>query len=89
MATAISKSTGIPVIVVMDCFSLGAEGSAVMKNLKRLAFGVLSSLLFTVGFVRAAEMLDPMSQSVPVNSDAAISSTPDCGSLCDIHDDKA
>ena len=60
-----------------------------MKNLKRLVFGVLSSLLFTIGFARAADLLDPMSQSLPDRSESVISSTPDCGTLCDIHDDKA
>jgi len=59
-----------------------------MKNLKRFVLGVLSSLLFTVGFARVADQLDPMSQNLPDN-DTAISSTPDCTSLCDIHDSKA
>jgi hypothetical protein len=56
-----------------------------MKNLKRLVLGVLSSLLFTVGFARVADQLDPMSQSLPQNSTASTTSTtPDCSSLCDI-----
>jgi hypothetical protein len=58
-----------------------------MKNLKRLVLGVLSSLLFTIGFARAADQLDPMSQSLPqINPDAAMSGAPDCSTLCDIHD---
>jgi hypothetical protein len=61
-----------------------------MKNLKRLVLGALSSLLFTVGFARAADLLDPMSQSLPrVNTDSAISGAPDCSTLCDIHDGNA
>jgi hypothetical protein len=58
-----------------------------MKNLKRLVLGVLSSLLFTIGFARAADLLDPMSQSLPqINNNSAVSSIPDCSTLCDIHD---
>ena len=58
-----------------------------MKNLKRLVFGVLSSLLLAVGFTRAADRLDPMSQSVLVNEGNVVTaSTPDCGSLCDVVD---
>jgi hypothetical protein len=60
-----------------------------MKNLKRFVLGVLSSLLFTVGFARAAGHLDPMSQSLPqINNDSAISSAPDCSSPCDVSDHK-
>jgi len=59
-----------------------------MKNLKRLVLGVLSSLLFTVGFARAADLLDPMSQSLPLATDSTISSAPDCSSLCDVYDEK-
>ena len=56
-----------------------------MKNLKRLVLGVLSSLLFTVGFTRAADQLDPMSNSLSqLTSDSAGSTTPDCSTLCDI-----
>jgi hypothetical protein len=57
-----------------------------MKNLKRLVLGVLSSLLFTAGFARAADLLDPMSRSLSLNTDTSISGAPDCSSLCDIHD---
>jgi hypothetical protein len=89
MATAIAETTGIPVIAAMESSVECTSLRSVMKNLKRLVLGALSSLLFTVGFARAADLLDPMSQSLPqINSDSAISSAPDCGSLCDIHDDK-
>jgi hypothetical protein len=61
-----------------------------MKNLKRLVLGVLSSLLFTIGFARAADLLDPMSQSLPqIHTNSVISGAPDCGTLCDINDDNA
>jgi hypothetical protein len=57
-----------------------------MKNIKRFALGALSSLLFTIGFARAADLLDPMSQGLPqIKSASAISSAPDCSSLCDIN----
>jgi hypothetical protein len=61
-----------------------------MKNLKRLVFGVLSSLLLTVGFVRAADQLDPMSKSLSVNQENSVtSSAPSCGDLCDFYDKNA
>jgi hypothetical protein len=62
----------------------------VMNNLKRLVLGVLSSLLFTIGFARTADQLDPMSNSLSkVNTDTAMSGAPDCSTLCDIHDSNA
>jgi hypothetical protein len=58
-----------------------------MKNMKRLVLGALSSFLFAMGFARAADQFDPMSQSLPqVNTNSAISGAPDCSTLCDIHD---
>lgn len=55
-----------------------------MKNLKRLVFGVLSSLLLAVGFVQAADHLDPMSRSLSTNPENVVtSSAPDCGGNCD------
>ena len=89
MAIAISTTTGIPVIPTIAFGERGREISTAMKNLKRLVLGALSSLLFTIGFARAADQLDPMSQSLPqVNTDSAISGAPDCTTLCDIHDSK-
>jgi hypothetical protein len=89
MAIAISTSTGIPVIAAVELGDWAREIPRAMKNLKRLVFGALSSLLFTIGFARAADQLDPMSQSLPqVNTDSAISGAPDCTTLCDIHDSK-
>jgi hypothetical protein len=55
-----------------------------MNNLKRLVFGVLSSLLFTVGFARVADQLDPMSRSLAHSDNSTLSSAPDCSEPCDI-----
>ena len=56
-----------------------------MKNLKRLVLGALSSLLFTVGFARAADQLDPMSRSLPqINNDTTVACAPDSTTLCDV-----
>lgn len=56
-----------------------------MKTLKRLILGALSSLLFSVGFARVADQLDPMSQSLSqVNTESSVESSPDCTTLCDI-----
>lgn len=69
----------------------GAVGSektrGVMKNLKRILFGVLSSLLFATGFARAAEQLDPVSRAVTLlPSDSVITSTLDTSTECAIDD---
>jgi hypothetical protein len=64
-----------------------ARSTAAMRNLKHLLFGVLSSLLLAVGFVRAADQLDPMSRSLSASQKNSVASTaPDCTSYCDIHD---
>ena len=61
-----------------------------MKNLKRFLFGALSSLLFAVGFVRAADRLDPMSRNLPsIDTGSAQIGAPDCSTFCDIHDSKS
>jgi hypothetical protein len=87
MATAISKTTGIPVNGAMVYTRFSAPIGFAMKNLKRLVFGVLSSLLLAVGFVQAADHLDPMSRSLSVNQENSVSSTaPDCSGLCDVVD---
>jgi len=58
-----------------------------MKNLKRILFGVLSSLLFATGFARAAEQLDPVSRAVTLlPSDSVITSTLDTSTECAIDD---
>ena len=64
-----------------------ARSEDAMNKLKRLMFGVLSSLLLAVGFVQAANHLDPMSRTLGVNSENSVASTaPDCSSYCDVHD---
>jgi hypothetical protein len=58
-----------------------------MKNLKRFLLGALSSLLFTVGFARAADSLDPMSHSLAqANADSVMSGAPDSVTYCDVYD---
>lgn len=56
-----------------------------MHSSKRLVFGILSSLLLAVGFVRAADRLDPMSQSLrPSMSEIVLDDgpPPPCVSPC-------
>lgn len=55
-----------------------------MKNTKRLVLAVISSLLLAVGFVRAAEKLDPIAKSA---SEIVLEIAPDCGTSCGIADD--
>jgi len=53
-----------------------------MKNTTRFVLGVLSSLLFSAGFVNAADRLDPMSQALPPSdADTKIAAT-DTGTFC-------
>ena len=57
-----------------------------MNSTKRLVFGVLSSLLLAGGFARAADRLDPMTQSLrPTASDVVVSDgpVPPCTPPCD------
>ena len=71
--------------MVRGDFSARSEDA--MNKLKRLMFGVLSSLLLAVGFVQAANHLDPMSRTLGVNSENSVAATaPDCTSYCDVHD---
>ena len=55
----------------------------VMKTTQRLVLGIVSSLLFAVGFVRAAERFDPISANVVTQADQATTAAADCGGLCD------
>ena len=57
-----------------------------MKNLKRYILGALSTLLFAIGFARAADQLDPMSKSVSGNTDTLLAGAPDSSSYCDVMD---
>ena len=52
---------------------------AAMRNtMKRFIFGLTSSLLLTVGFVRAAEQLEPMAKDIPALDSAVNGTSPDC-----------
>ena len=58
-----------------------------MMKLKRLVFGVLSSLLLTAGFAQAADELDPMSRSLArTRTDPTLSGALDCAGFCDAVD---
>jgi hypothetical protein len=55
-----------------------------MKNFKRMAFGIVSSLLLSAGLARAAQHVDPLTQSIAPNSQANVNMTPapDCTMPC-------
>ena len=55
-----------------------------MKTFKRMAFGIISSLLLTVGLARAAQQLDPLSKSVVADKGANIdvAPAPSCAVPC-------
>ena len=57
-----------------------------MKNLKRFTLGVLSSLLFALGFARTADRLDPISRSLERLETAQVGA-PDCNTICDVAND--
>jgi hypothetical protein len=40
-----------------------------MNSLTRFVYGLLSSLLLAVGFVRAADRLDPMTNNLQISDD--------------------
>ena len=57
-----------------------------MKSIKRIVFGVISSLLLAAGFVHAAGGLEPIStHSTSIESDSH-GSSPGCANECDIAD---
>lgn len=53
-----------------------------MKTTQRLILGIVSSLLLTVGFVRAAERFDPLSIHVVTSSDQATTAVAETGTWC-------
>ena len=60
-----------------------------MKTSNRLLLGVLFSLLFSVGLVRAAGHLDPVNHSSPdLKQDADCKGTLGCSDFCDISEDE-
>ncbi len=58
-----------------------------MKTSKRLVFGLLSSLLLAVGFVRAADRLDPVLKGANGSSDTTMSAADGCTAQCWAIDD--
>jgi hypothetical protein len=70
--------------------ALGAGGVGrwgAMKNIKRWAFGLISSLFLAVGLVRAADALDTVTRELTASDQGALSAAPDCTQYCDIADD--
>ncbi len=53
-----------------------------MKKLNRLLLAILSSLLLTAGFSRAAGILDPMTADLSAHPRDAAHAAPDTSSLC-------
>ena len=83
MATAIFASTGNPVVGALVFAGRVPIFEDVMNTTKRFVFGVLSSLLFSAGFVNAADRLDPMSQALPPSdSNTKMAATQDSGTFC-------
>lgn len=53
-----------------------------MKSFKRLILGFLSSALFAVGLVRAADSMDPMSHSQSADFSNVQTMAPDTNDIC-------
>lgn len=47
-----------------------------MKTIKRMVLGIASSLLLTAGLARAAQQLDPLTQSIAHDTNASSSALP-------------
>jgi hypothetical protein len=58
-----------------------------MKTTKRFVLGLISSLLLAVGFVRAADSLDPVLQNSPVSSNNTLGVADGCSTNCWLVDD--
>jgi len=54
-----------------------------MKNIKRLVFGIVSSLLLAAGFARAADQLDPVVVDASVAASQSLGVADDCSLPCD------
>ena len=54
-----------------------------MNTIKRLVLGLISSLLLAVGFVRAADRLDPMLNTTSVSTANPMVAAVDCTVPCD------
>jgi hypothetical protein len=62
-------STGSPVVCAVARQGKIGKIHVAMNSTKRLVFGVISSLLLAAGFVRAADRLDPMTNSLRISTD--------------------
>lgn len=62
----------------------GGKSAIAMKNIKRLVLGLVSSLLFTAGFLRAADRFDPINRELNSRSNENIVGAPDCTLPCHI-----
>ena len=81
----VPKPTGIPVVRAVAKRRWIGEIYCAMKSIKRLVFGVISSLLLAAGFVRAADRLDPMTNSLRYSSgNGVVGMTPPCTDPCEI-----
>ena len=81
----LQNSTGNPVVGAIAYEEMKKKLTGVMNSTKRLIFGVVSTLLLAVGFVRAADRLDPMSQGLRATaSDIVVADggTPPCAAPC-------
>jgi hypothetical protein len=84
MANAIfTFTTGIPVVWEVDIQRVPAHAGGAMNHSKRLLFGALSSLLLAVGFVRAADRFDPVTNDLTSKAGQQLYGSPDCTQLCD------
>ena len=55
-----------------------------MKNFTRMTLGIASSLLLSAGLARAAQHIDPLTQSIVPETQASVNMTPapNCTSPC-------
>ncbi len=57
-----------------------------MKSIKRIVFGVISSLLLAAGFVHAAGGVEPISSLSNAIESESHGSSPGCVTECDLAD---
>jgi hypothetical protein len=81
--TFFTITTGIPVVWRVDIWRASRHVREAMNHSKRLLFGALSSLLLAVGFVRAADRFDPVTNDLTSKAGQQLYGTPDCTQLCD------
>jgi len=54
-----------------------------MKTINSVFLGILSSLLLTIGLVRAAQVFDPVARNSATSTVCSATPAPDCTSACD------